>query len=111
MSANDVLFKVSFLNQGKVYELFARKVYEADMYGFVILEEWVFGEHTTVVVDPSEERLKDEFADVKRSYIPMHNIIRIDEVSKRGTAKILEADGKVASFPGVGLPMGHSSID
>ena len=92
------LFKVSFVNQGKIYEIFAQQVSQSSMYGFVEVEELVFGEKTSLVVDPSEERLKDEFSGVKRTYIPMHSVIRIDEVEKRGTAKILSMDGEVASI-------------
>jgi len=100
----DSLFKVSFVNQSKVYEIYARAVYQSDMIGFIEVEEFVFGENTTVVIDPSEDRLKTEFADVKRCYVPMHSIIRIDEVEKRGTAKILAFDGKaedIYRFPGL----------
>ena len=92
------LFKVSFIYQGKIYEIFARQIAQSSMYGFVEVEELVFGEKTSLVVDPSEERLKDEFAGVKRTYIPMHSVIRIDEVEKRGTAKILSLDGEAASI-------------
>ena len=55
--------------------------------------------HTSVVVDPSHEKLKDEFADVTTTYIPMHNVLRIDEVKKQGTAKISELSDKVTTFP------------
>ena len=95
--ASKTLFKVSFVNQGKIYEIFAQQVVQSSMYGFVEVEELVFGEKTSLVVDPSEERLKDEFSGVKRTYIPMQSVIRIDEVEKRGTAKILNMDGEVAS--------------
>jgi hypothetical protein len=60
------------------------------MYGFIEVEEFVFGERSQVLVDPSEEKLKSEFASVKRSYIPLQSIIRIDEVEKEGTVKIIE---------------------
>ena len=42
---------------------------------------------SSVVVDPSEEKLKTEFNSVKRCFIPMHSIVRIDEVEKQGTSK------------------------
>lgn len=93
------IFKVVFLNQGQIYEVFARQVYQAELYGFVVIEELVFGERSSLVVDPSEERLKTEFESVKRSFIPMHAVIRIDEVEKEGIAKISEADGNVSQFP------------
>ena len=36
------------------------------------------------------EKLKNEFSQVQRSYIPMNAIIRIDEVNETGDAKIKE---------------------
>ncbi|BBM02213.1 DUF1820 family protein [Microbulbifer sp. GL-2] len=94
------IYKVIFHNQNQVYELYARAIYQSDMYGFIEVEEFVFGEKAQLVVDPSEEKLKNEFASVTRSYIPMHSIVRIDEVEKEGTGKIVEVKGdKVAKFP------------
>ena len=37
-----------------------------------------------MVLDPAEERIKSEFAGVKRSFLPLHSVIRIDEVKKQG---------------------------
>ena len=54
-------------------------------------------------VDPSEEKLKAEFGQVNRTYVPIQSVIRIDEVKKEGTNKILDANvasgGNVSSFP------------
>ena len=96
------LFKVSYYNQDKVYELYAKQVYEADLYGFFTIEEIVFGSQSDVVIDPSEEKLKTEFEAVKRSFIPMHSVIRIDEVKEQGMCKIKDtkgSSGSVATFP------------
>lgn len=101
MSEISAIYRVSFINQGNIYEVFCRKVYQADLYGFITIEEMLFGERSSIVVDPSEERLKDEFESVQRSFIPMHSVIRIDEVSSEGTAKITELGDKVMPFPGV----------
>ena len=58
-------------------------------------------ETSRLVVDPSEERLQREFEGVRRTFIPIHSVVRIDEVQKQGTAKILEeGDGNnIRSFP------------
>jgi len=94
------LFKVVFMSQGQVYEIYARSVGHGEMFGFVEVEELVFGERTTLVVDPSEEKIKSEFENVKRTYLPMHAIIRIDEVDKQGVSKISKLEGgNVAQFP------------
>jgi len=97
-----LMYKVIFINQGKVYEIYAREISQSDLYGFIEAKDFVFGEKSSVVIDPSEERLKNEFGEVNRTYIPMHSVIRIDEVKKQGTAKIIPIDGKtdpVAGFP------------
>jgi hypothetical protein len=96
------LYRVSFTNQGQVYEIYARNVSHGGLLGFVEVEQLVFGEKSTVVVDPAEEKLKTEFAHVSRSYIPVHAVIRIDEVSKPGVAKISplpEGSGRILPFP------------
>ncbi len=95
----ETLYRVKFVSQDKVYELYVRDVYQGEMYGFVILEDFVFGENSGLVVDPGEEKLKSEFEGVKQTIIPMHSVIRIDEVERRGTAKIVDVDAKVTPFP------------
>ena len=94
------LFKVIFMSQGQVYEIYARSVGHGELLGFVEVEELVFGERSSVVVDPSEEKIKSEFKNVRRTYLPMHAIIRIDEVDKQGVSKISKLEGgNVAQFP------------
>ena len=101
MSKKKNTYRVSFLNQGKVYEVYARKIHQSGLFGFIEIEDLVFGEKTALVVDPSEENLKSEFEGVKRTYIPMHAVLRIDEVEKTGVAKITDAPAsdKIAPFP------------
>ncbi len=95
------LYRVTFLNQGQVYEVYARRVGQGEILGFVEVEGLVFGQKSQVVVDPTEERLQREFEGVKRCYLPMHSVIRIDEVEKQGPSRITEAakGGNVAAFP------------
>jgi len=99
--ASQRLYKITFLNQGEVYEIYARHVNQGGLLGFVEIEDLVFGEKTTLVVDPSEERLQREFEGVKRSYVPMHSVVRIDEVEKKGQSRISEVEkgSNVAAFP------------
>jgi hypothetical protein len=102
------VYKVIFQNGNQVFEVFARQIYQSDMWGFIEVEEFVFGERSQILVDPSEEKLKHEFSGVTRSYIPLQAIIRIDEVDKEGAVKVSDvkpADGgNVASFPFAGVP-------
>ena len=63
------IFRVQFVSQDKVFEVFAKQIYSSDLYGFIEVEEFVFGERSGLIGDPSEEKLKAEFQGVKRSYI------------------------------------------
>ena len=95
------VYRISFYNQGEIYELHAREIRQSDMYAFVEIGDIIFGERTSIVVDPSEERLKSEFAGVRRTYIPLQAVVRIDEVEREGANKIIAAEGssKVTPFP------------
>ncbi len=94
------VFRVVFINNGKTYEIYANSVQQGYLYGFIEVEELLFNNRSGVVVDPSEEKLKAEFDGVKRSQIPIHSIVRIDEVEKQGAAKISNASGAVVTpFP------------
>src|ERR1700747_1341512 len=86
--ATSHIFRIVFVNQGKVYEVYARRVSHGELFGFIEVEELLFGERSSLGRAPSEERIKSEFAGVKRTFLPMHSILRIDEVKKHGTAKI-----------------------
>ena len=96
------VYRVLFRNQESLYELYARKVGQGTLFAFVEVEEILFGNRGGVLVDPSEERLKSEFAGVKRTYIPLQAVVRIDEVEKEGTNKIVSlasAQGNVSHLP------------
>ena len=99
--ASNPVFKVIFQNQGEVFEVYAQQIFQSELWGFIEVEEFVFGERSQLLVDPSEEKLKAEFNGVKRSYIPLTSVIRIDEVEKEGKVKITEAgsNGNIKQFP------------
>jgi len=98
-----IIYRIQFYNQGQIYELYANYVGQSDMYSFIEVENIIFGEHAQLLVDPTEEKLKSQFAGVKRTFIPLQAIIRIDEVEKEGQNKIIENTGapanNVSPFP------------
>lgn len=101
MNKSEPLYRVLFLNQGQVFEMYAKHIYQSDLWGFLEVEQFVFGERTQMIVDPSEERLKAQFDGVARSFIPMHAVVRIDEVERMGPSKISDAKAgsNVMPFP------------
>lgn len=98
---NKPTFRIQFHNNNKIYELYAHEVGQSQMAGFIEIGGIIFGEHSKLLIDPAEEKLKHEFADVKHSYIPHFAVIRIDEVERSGKNRILDNDGaSITSFPG-----------
>src|SRR4030081_2036079 len=87
------------------YEPPPRRVSHGELFGFIEVEELVFGERVTVVVDPAEERIKGEFDGVKRTYLPLHSILRIDEVKKQGVSKITALEGGAANVSQFPMPL------
>lgn len=101
------LYKITFLNAGKVYELYARRVSAGTLWGFTEVAELVFDVHEGLVVDPTEERLREEFGATKVLHLPMQGIVRIEEVERKGASAIRDAgtgEKVVTPFPLPGRP-------
>jgi len=96
------LYKITFLNAGRIYELYARKVGTGTLWGFTEVAELVFDVHDGVVIDPTEDRLRDEFGQTRVLHLPMQSIVRIEEVEKKGQSTIRDAatgEKVVTPFP------------
>lgn len=104
--ADAPLYRILFVNQEKVFEVYAKQIYQSDLYGFIEIEDYVFGEKSGLLVDPSEEKLKSEFNGVKRSYIPLHAIVRIDEVERIGVTRVRDGVAKVTPI-NLSIPRDH----
>jgi hypothetical protein len=96
------LYKIVFLNAGRIYELYARRVASGALWGFTEIAELEFDNREGVVVDPTEERLRDEFGHTRVLHLPMQSIVRIEEVDRRGQAAIRDAttgEAVITPFP------------
>ena len=96
------LHKITFLSHGKIYALFARRVESGRLWGFVEVSDLVFDVHDGLVVDPTEERLREEFGDTRVLHLPMQSIVRAEEVEKKGQSAIRDAatgEAVVTPFP------------
>jgi hypothetical protein len=96
------LYKISFLNHGQVYELYARRVSSGDLWGFIDVSELIFDVREGVVIDPTEERLRSEFADTRVLHLPMQSVLRVEQVERKGQAAIRDAatgEQVVTPFP------------
>lgn len=100
---DNILYKVIFINRSKVYELYARDVFSSEIYGFIYVAELVFDQNQRLVIDPAEEKLRDEFENVNVLHLPLQSIIRIEEVKKKMSCKIREIKSgeNISTLPSV----------
>jgi hypothetical protein len=95
------LYKIIFLNHGKVYELYSEGVTSSGLFGFVEVSNLVFESGDALVVDPTEEKLRQEFENAKVLHLPIQSVLRVEEVEKRGQCIIRDRKSgeKVTPFP------------
>jgi hypothetical protein len=95
------LYKIIFLNQGKVYELFSEGVTSSGLWGFIEVSDLVFESGEGLVVDPTEEKMRQEFAGARVLHLPIQSVLRVEEVDKRGQCLIRDRESgeKVTPFP------------
>jgi hypothetical protein len=99
--ASKSLYKVIFINHGKVYELYAKGVVSSGLWGFIEVSDLVFDNSEGLVVDPTEEKMRNEFEGAKVLHLPMQSVLRVEEVEERGQCLIRDRESgeKVTQFP------------
>jgi hypothetical protein len=99
--ASNPLYKIVFLNNGKVYELYSEGVTSSGLWGFIEVSDLVFETGEGLVVDPTEEKMRQEFESAKVLHLPIPSILRVEEVDKRGQCMIRDRESgeKVTPFP------------
>jgi len=108
-TAEEHVYKIIFTNQGQVYELYARHVSQGDLFGFIEVEQLLFGERSKLIVDSSEERLKTSSPASSESSSRCTRWCASDEVEKQGAPRISPSEalsGVVKAFPVPTVPPG-----
>ena len=77
---------------------------QGGIFGFVEVADLIFRDETKKVIDPSRERIAKEFEGVPRTFVPLHSVLRIDQVEREGEARIRPGAagakrGEVRLFP------------
>lgn len=85
----NTVYRITFQNQDEVYELYARSVSQGAIFGFIEITDLIFHDETKRVIDPSRERFANEFRGVPRTFVPLHAVLRIDQVEQEGEARII----------------------
>lgn len=107
MTTPNRLYRILFHQNDKVYEIYTKYLSDESLMGFIEAESLVFSESSSDEPVTELEALKTEFSGVSRVHIPIHLVIRIDEVEVGGLAKVTSGVQKadVKPFPTNHLPL------
>jgi hypothetical protein len=84
------LFKISFINEKKeVLQIFANEVNPTSFLGLIEVSDIVFIDASDILVTPDDEKIRKEFQDVVKTYIPISYVVRIDEVSVKKETPVI----------------------
>lgn len=81
------LCRIIIERNGKRTELYARIVQDAEIYGFVEVMDMEFESRTSALADPAMEAMAREMRHVSRSFIPLRDVVRIDELEPAADAR------------------------
>ncbi|MWJ27728.1 DUF1820 family protein [Halomonas sediminis] len=93
------IYRVVVHQQGEIWDLYVREIFQSELWGFIEVEEFVFEDPGRLVVDTATEKLQRTFEGVKRSYLPLNAIVRIDEVEREGPLRAVKSESSIAEFP------------
>ncbi|TDR20558.1 DUF1820 family protein [Marinicella litoralis] len=82
------LYRINYINQNQVYELYAKQIVTDSLLGFMSISGILFDLSEGVVIDPIEEQLKHEFKDVEVLHIPLAHVLKVEEVKHKKSCKI-----------------------
>ena len=99
--ADNSLHNLVFLHSGTVHELYSEGVSTSGLWGFTEGTDLVFDTTDGLVVDPTEEKMRQEFEHASVLHLPIQSVLRVEEVEKRGQCLIRDRESgeKVTPFP------------
>ncbi|WWO96852.1 MAG: DUF1820 family protein [Candidatus Dasytiphilus stammeri] len=99
MGREQVVYRIQFMNNSKNYQLYVRQLSNSSLFGFIEIGDFIFTTHSAVLVDPVAEKLKSEFTNVTRSYIPVQAVIRIDIVTENRNKRFTQRGNNINILP------------
>ena len=61
-------------------ELYAEKVTNSDIFGFVEVSDIVFIDSSELIITPEDDKVRKIFKNITRTLIPLASVARIDEI-------------------------------
>ena len=100
MYNKSIIYKIIFHNKKNIFEIYAKKINHSNLLGFIELENIILKSNSQLLLDPLYEKLRLEFKNVNKTYIPLNSVIRIDVINKSYFEQINNKNkSNVHSFP------------
>ena len=95
MQEERYIFKVIFNDENRnVITLYAEEM-TTSLLGFIEISKLFFPEASDIIVTPDDDKVYKIFKDVKRVYIPINQIIRIDELFNNKEPQVINLINKI----------------
>ena len=80
----------------EIIEIYANQVFQSELWGFLEVEGFIVKTSN----DAPNDKAKKDFTGIKRSYIPITSIVRIDELEKpENSKKPIKSGSNIKPFP------------
>lgn len=75
------VYKIQFIDEKKESTtIHASNVNPSSFLGLIEVSDIIFMGSSNILIDPDDERVRKEFKDVERTFLPINTILRIDEI-------------------------------
>ncbi|GAB1534709.1 hypothetical protein ADMFC3_03400 [Geovibrio sp. ADMFC3] len=75
------LFRIDFINAAKEnLTIHASNVNPSSFLGLIEVTDIVFMDSSEIILNPQDDKIKKEFKNVERTFLPLNSIVRIDEI-------------------------------
>ncbi|MGE4317947.1 MAG: DUF1820 family protein [Deferribacterales bacterium] len=87
---NKKLYKIIFIDEDKKTQtLHASYVNPSSFLGLIEISDIVFIDKSEIIISPDDGKLKENFKNVERSFIPLNYIVRIDEITMKKETPVI----------------------
>ncbi len=94
MSDSDSNFRVIFTDENrKPVTVYAKEV-TSSMLGFIEISQLFFPDISDIIVTPDDDKVSNMFKNVKTIYLPINQIVRIDELNIDKKAPVISIVNK-----------------
>lgn len=86
VEVKDIVYRTVFTHLDQVYTVYSQGISEETLVGFIELDSIIEVKQEVVLSTESHETHQlflQQLASIKRTYVPMHAVVRIDEMTRK----------------------------